>query len=134
MLLTAVTETVSTGDADDLNKEPVTTEDEDDAVEALLSLSRATDPSPDVDDKNVLLMPIGGSTVQDAVPVPIRLTNNDVADVMAALQKEVAPAAQDIVSGKNSDAIAANQKEGLLTTRNKMSTKILQQTKIIGCH
>ena len=42
---------------------------------------------------------------------------------MAALQKEVAPAAQDIVSGKNSDAIAANQKEGLLTTQNKMSTK-----------
>ena len=35
---------------------------------------------------------------------------------MAALQKEV-------VSSKNSDAMAANQKEGLLTTQNKMSTK-----------
>ena len=68
-------------------------------------------------------MPIGGSTVQDAVPVPIQLTNSDVADVMAALQKQVAPAAQDIVSGKNSDAMGANQNEGLLTTRNKMSTK-----------
>ena len=42
---------------------------------------------------------------------------------MAALQKQVAPAAQDIVSGKNSDAMGANQNEGLLTTRNKMSTK-----------
>ena len=68
-------------------------------------------------------MPIGGSTVQDALPVPIRLTNSNVADVMAALQKQVAPAAQDIVSGKNSDAMGANQNEGLLTTRNKMSTK-----------
>ena len=71
MLPTAVTESVSTGDADDLNKEPATTKDEDDAVEALLSLSRATDPLPDVDDENALLMPNGDSTVQDAVPVPI---------------------------------------------------------------
>ena len=71
LLPTAVTETVSTSDADDLNKEPVTTKDEDDAVEALLSLSRATDPLPDVDDENSLLMPNGDSTVQDAVPVLI---------------------------------------------------------------
>ena len=46
LLPTAVTETVSTSNADDLNKEPATTEDEDDAVEALLSLSRAADPLP----------------------------------------------------------------------------------------
>ena len=71
LLPTAVTESVSTGYADDLNKEPATTKDEDDAVEALLSLSRATDPLPDVDDENALLMPNGDSTVQDAVPVPI---------------------------------------------------------------
>ena len=71
LLPTAVTETVSTSNADDLNKEPVTTKDEDDAVEALLSLSRTTDPLPDVDDENALLMPNGDSTVQDAVPVPI---------------------------------------------------------------
>ena len=42
---------------------------------------------------------------------------------MAALQKEDAPAAQDTVSTKNSDSMAANQNEGLLTTRNKMWTK-----------
>ena len=42
---------------------------------------------------------------------------------MVALQKEDAPAAQDIVSTKNSDALAGNQNEGLMTTQNKISTK-----------
>ena len=67
-----------------------TTEDEEDAAEALLRLGDDLGP---IDD-NSTLMPIGGTgegVAQDAVPVPIRLSQRDVQDAVRKLSNDTAP-------------------------------------------
>ena len=72
---------------DPLEKESQLTEEEGDAVNALLSLSRSL-PSNGDDDieitENSELMPIGKPTL-DVAPVPIRLSRNDVKVEIARL-------------------------------------------------
>ena len=65
--------------------DPVSTEEELDAIDALLSLSEVRDNTLD-DDDNADLMPIGAPTnIVDAAPVPIRLDQINVDTAIAEL-------------------------------------------------
>ena len=65
--------------------DPVSTEEELDAINALLSLSKVRDNTLD-DDDNADLMPIGAPTnIVDAAPVPIRLDQINVDTAIAEL-------------------------------------------------
>ena len=64
----------------------VSTEEERDAAETLLSLGEARDDTLDDDDENAMLMPIGGpNPVVDVAPEPIRLDQVDVDNAIAEL-------------------------------------------------
>ena len=70
---------------------PLSTEDELDAVDALLSLSGIRDESADPTTENELLMPIGGANLPlDVAPVPIELGQVEVDHAIAklAMQEE----------------------------------------------
>ena len=68
------------------NVDPFSTEDELDAVDALLSLSRIQDESADPTMVNELLMPIGGANLPlDVAPVPIELGQVEVDHAIAKL-------------------------------------------------
>ena len=67
-------------------QDPQTTEDEDDAVDALLSLGSDLSQNISADDplnENALLMPIGAPTVQDVNPVEIKLDQVSVDQTIA---------------------------------------------------
>ena len=64
----------------------VSTEEEIDAAETLLSLGEVRDDTLDNDDENAVLMPIGGPNVTvDVAPEPIRLDQVNVDKVIAEL-------------------------------------------------
>ena len=64
----------------------VSTEEERDAAETLLSLGEARDNTLDDDDENTMLMPIGGpNPVVDVAPEPIKLDQVDVDKAIAEL-------------------------------------------------
>ena len=68
------------------NVDPLSTEDELDAVDALLSLSRIRDESADPTTENELLMPIGGANLPlDVAPIPIELGQVEVDHAIAKL-------------------------------------------------
>ena len=73
------------------NIDPLSTEDELDAVDALLSLSGIRDENADPTTENELLMPIGGTNLPlDVAPVPIELGQVEVDHAIAklAMQEE----------------------------------------------
>ena len=64
----------------------VSTEEERDAAETLLSLGEVRDDTLDDDDENAMLMPIGGpNTAVDVAPEPIRLDQVNVDKAIAEL-------------------------------------------------
>ena len=68
------------------NIDPLSTEDELDAVDALLSLSGIRDKNADPTTENELLMPIGGTNLPlDVAPVPIELGQVEVDHAIAKL-------------------------------------------------
>ena len=68
------------------NIDPLSTKDEMDAVDALLSLSRIRDESVDPTAENELLMPISGANLPlDVAPVPIELGQVEVDHAIAKL-------------------------------------------------
>ena len=68
------------------NIDPLSTEDELDAVDALLSLSGIQDENADPTTENELLMPIGGANLPlDVAPVPIELGQVEVDHAIAKL-------------------------------------------------
>ena len=78
--------------AHDISLDPGTTESEDDAIDALLSLGRENEVIANVDsmDENEQLMPIGGANLPvDAAPVQVRLDQVSVDREIASLQNEL---------------------------------------------
>ena len=76
----------------DISLDPGTTELEDDAIDALLSLGRESNVNADVDalDENSQLMPIGGANLPvDVAPVQVRLDQVSVDREIAGLQNEL---------------------------------------------
>ena len=83
-----------------------TTEDEEDAAEALLRLGDDLGP---IDD-NSTLMPIGGTgegVAQDAIPVPIRLSQKDVQDAVRKLSNDTVPDENNNKEPDNNEDITA---------------------------
>ena len=83
-----------------------TTEDEEDAAEALLRLGEDMNLEP-IDD-NSTLMPIGGSgenIATDAVPVPIKLSENDVQEAVKNLQNDNV----EVTDNNNNDVKGTNK-------------------------
>ena len=77
--------------AHDISLDPGTTESEDDAIDALLSLGRENEHNHYVDalEENAQLMPIGGVNLPvDAAPVQVRLDQVSVDREIANLQEE----------------------------------------------
>ena len=71
---------------ENIPQDPVTTEDEDDAVDALLSLGSDLSQNISADDplnENALLMPIGAPTIQDINPVEVKLDQVSVDNTIA---------------------------------------------------
>ena len=76
----------------DISLDPGTTESEDDAVDALLSLGREgnVDQNTDKLDENSQLMPIGGTNLPlDVAPVPVKLDQISVDREIADLPVEL---------------------------------------------
>ena len=71
---------------ENIPQDPQTTEDEDDAVDALLSLGSDLSQNISADDplnENALLMPIGTPTIQDINPVEVKLDQVSVDNTIA---------------------------------------------------
>ena len=71
---------------ENIPQDPQTTEDEDDAVDALLSLGSDLSQNISADDplnENALLMPIGAPTIQDINPVEVKLDQVSVDNTIA---------------------------------------------------
>ena len=76
--------------AHDISLDHPTTEEEEDAIDALLSLGREGAAHADSLDENSQLMPIGGENLPiDAAPVQVRLDQLSVDQEIAGLQKEL---------------------------------------------
>ena len=80
---------VTTDDVLNQTQEPISTEEELDAADTLLSLSNVRDNfnlgADDIND-NSLLMPIGGqSTIEDVAPEPLQLGQVDVDEGIACI-------------------------------------------------
>ena len=85
---TAIHNTVIETEAatENIPQDPQTTEDEDDAVDALLSLGSDLSQNISADDplnENALLMPIGAPTIQDINPVEVKLDQVSVDNTIA---------------------------------------------------
>ena len=84
-----------------------TTEDKEDTTEALLRLGE--DINLEAVDDNSTLMPIGGSGVNiatDVVPVPIKLSENDVQEAVKNLQNDIVDKNNNVVKGTNNQSAA----------------------------
>ena len=71
---------------ENIPQDPQTTEDEDDAIDALLSLGSDLSQNISADDplnENALLMPIGAPTIQDINPVEVKLDQVNVDNAIA---------------------------------------------------
>ena len=71
---------------ENIPQDPQTTEDEDDAIDALLSLGSDLSQNISADDplnENALLMPIGAPTIQDVNPVEVKLDQVNVDNAIA---------------------------------------------------
>ena len=71
---------------ENIPQDPQTTEDEDDAIDALLSLGADLSQNISADDplnENALLMPIGAPTIQDINPVEVKLDQVSVDNTIA---------------------------------------------------
>ena len=71
---------------ENIPQDPQTTEDEDDAIDALLSLGSDLSQNIPADDplnENALLMPIGAPTIQDINPVEVKLDQVNVDNAIA---------------------------------------------------
>ena len=116
---------VTTDDVLNQTQEPISTEEELDAADMLLSLSNVRDDFNlgvnNIDD-NSLLMPIGGqSTIEDVAPEPIRLGQVDVdegiARMLAVEEQEQLEGATKIVEDSHSslNALPGVPTRGLLS-------------------
>ena len=77
---------INTEPKETFNVEPLSIEEEMDAVDALLSLSTLRDDSVDQLMENKILMPIGGGNLQiDAAPVPLELDQAQVDHAIAKM-------------------------------------------------
>ena len=112
----------------DITLDPPTTEDEEDAIDALLSLGSDISQNLSVDDplnENPLLMPIGGSTTQDVNPVEVKLdqvmVDNTIASIVEQEQLLEAKSAFQSASTETSTKTSAD------VPNNKQSVKCVIQ-------
>ena len=94
----------------DITQDPQTTEDEEDAVDALLSLGSDLSQNISVDDplnENALLMPIGAPTIQDVNPVEVRLdqvsVDNTIANIVQQEQLQDAEHTSQVITENTKD-------------------------------